>query len=131
MADITTPEQARAYVASWTGQPGEASYLKLALEGVNLAAAISARQQQGTQQLAGYQAAARVLAAGLQLAEAQATYDRLRAYQGRLLRYHDEAPDGDPRKHIVEGQLDELRPRVAEAERLLGLAADAAIEEGL
>lgn len=124
---IDTPDAARAYLRC---RP-RASLLRLALEGVQLAGTIAARQQPGSQQAAAYQAAARVLATGLQLDEAQGTYDRLVAHRGRLLRYYDEAPDGDRRKLDAERQLAELGTRIREAEEALSSAADAAEEEGI
>jgi hypothetical protein len=63
------------------------------------------------------------------LEEAQAQYDRLVAYRGRLLRYHDDCPDGDPRKAEVELGLRRLGSRIDIAERELGRLADAAEQE--
>jgi hypothetical protein len=125
--DILNADNARTYLASGPSP----SLLRLALEGVELAGAISHRQQPGSQQAAAYQAAARVLRTALQLDEGQATYDRLVAYRGRLLRYHDECPDGDPRKAEVELGLRRLGSRINLAERELGHLADAAAEEGI
>ena len=125
--DILNADNARAYLAAGPST----GTLRAVLAGVELAGAISHRQQPGSQQAAAYQAAARVLRAGLQLAETQATYDRLVAHRGRLLRYHDECPDGDARKGIVEAQLADVGDRIRKAEDALSSAADAAEEEGL
>lgn len=47
----------------------------------------------------------------------QADYDRLIAHRARVIKYHDECPDGDIRKVKVEAQLNELNKRVCAVEK--------------
>lgn len=58
----------------------------------------------------------------------QAKYDRLTAHRGRLIRYFDDCPDGDPRKADARRQLNDVGDRVLAVEKEI----DAAItREGL
>lgn len=57
------------------------------------------------------------LVSSSRLEELQVTYDRVRRHYGRVIRYYDECPDGDPRKAEALQQLDRLNARVREVER--------------
>jgi hypothetical protein len=59
--------------------------------------------------------------------QAQGTLDRHRQHLERLYRYHDECPDGDPRKAQVERDIDRKLAQVHAAEREANAAADALI----
>lgn len=65
------------------------------------------------------------LIAALEIAEGQ--LDRHRRHLERLYRYHDECPDGDPRKASVEKDIDRVLRLKNTAETAAGHAADALI----
>jgi hypothetical protein len=51
------------------------------------------------------------------LDELQATYTRLTDHRGRLVRYYDDAPDGDPRKADALARLDQVGTTIRNVER--------------
>jgi hypothetical protein len=65
------------------------------------------------------------LIADLEIAQGQ--LDRHRAHLERLWRYHDECPDGDPRKARTERDIDRVLRLKNAAETTAGRAADALI----
>lgn len=60
--------------------------------------------------------------------QAQATLDRHRAHMERLVRYHDECPDGDPRKANVERDMERVQRQIREAEAAANVAVDALLD---
>jgi len=52
-----------------------------------------------------------------ELDKLQSEYDRLVAYRGRVIKYHDDCPDGDIRKSAAEVKLRELGARIVECEK--------------
>jgi hypothetical protein len=60
--------------------------------------------------------------------QAEGELDRHRRHLERLFRYHDECPDGDPRKASVERDIDRKLAQVHAAEREAMKAVDALIE---
>lgn len=61
------------------------------------------------------------------LEQAEGELDRHRRHLERLVRYHDECPDGDPRKAQVERDMDRVMAQKNAAEREAMNAADALI----
>ena len=61
------------------------------------------------------------------LEQAERRLDRHRQHLGRLYRYHDECPDGDPRKVKTEADIDRVLKQKNAAEHEAGAAADALI----
>jgi hypothetical protein len=59
--------------------------------------------------------------------QAQGELDRHRRHVERLYRYHDECPDGDPRKAQVEKDIDRVMAQVHAAEAAANTAVDALI----
>jgi hypothetical protein len=59
--------------------------------------------------------------------QAQATYDRKRAYVERCVRYLDDCPDGDPRKAEADQRVTAALTSMHHAEHAAGDAADALI----
>lgn len=59
---------------------------------------------------------------------AQGHLDRLRRHMERTVRYHDECPDGDPRKADAERKLDDLSRRIHAAEVNAEEAVDALLD---
>ena len=59
--------------------------------------------------------------------QAQGTLDRHRAHLERLVRYHDECPDGDPRKLRTDADIRRVLKLKNAAEEAAGRAADALI----
>lgn len=60
--------------------------------------------------------------------QAEGDLDRVRRHLERTVRYHDECPDGDPRKVEAERKLDELLARKNAAEAVAMAAVDALLD---
>jgi hypothetical protein len=60
--------------------------------------------------------------------QAQGTLDRKRQYLERAVRYHDECPDGDPRKAGAEARLSRIMAEKNVAETAAMAAVDALLE---
>jgi hypothetical protein len=60
--------------------------------------------------------------------QAQGTLDRKRQYLERAVRYHDECPDGDPRKADAERRLSRIMAEKNVAETAAMAAVDALLE---